>query len=180
MSEKEVKECFANALKDEKKGKKHKGLLIVRPDDKKAKEYLSKAKINLELCQLFKQKGFDYKIPEEWFYTFYYCALAISARFGVESRNQRCTAAFIRYLKESGLIEYDDEFIDRITVYTSKEEKSDVDEREGARYGSSVKSADIEAKYNHMNEICKKAISECEEIVFSAKEQKLPKEIRPK
>jgi len=34
---------------------------------------------------------------------------------------------------------YDDEFIERITVYRDKEEKSDVDERETARYGSSIK-----------------------------------------
>lgn len=31
-----VKDCFANAQKDEKKGKKHKGLLVVKPDQKTA------------------------------------------------------------------------------------------------------------------------------------------------
>ena len=33
-------------------------------DDKKAEEYVNKAKINLGLCELYKIKGFDYKIPE--------------------------------------------------------------------------------------------------------------------
>ncbi|MFH1209709.1 MAG: hypothetical protein V1663_02895 [archaeon] len=84
---KEVKECFMNALKDEKKGKKHKGLLIVKQDINKAKEYLNKAKKNLELCDLYRKEGYDYKIPEEWFYTLYYCALAIISRFGIESRS---------------------------------------------------------------------------------------------
>jgi len=59
-----IKECFESAVKDEKKGKKHKGLLLVKQDDKKAEEYVNKAKINLGLCELYKIKGFDYKIPE--------------------------------------------------------------------------------------------------------------------
>ena len=90
----------------------------------------------------------------------YYCALAILAKFGVESRSQRCTAAFLRYAKDNGLIGYDDEFIDRITVYSAKEEKSDVDERETARYGSSISNEEVEAKYDYMADICKKAISQ--------------------
>src|SRR3989344_2039298 len=174
---KEVRDCFVNALKDEKKGQKHKGLLVIRPDDKIAKEYISKAKINLHLCDLYREQGFDYKIPEEWFYTLYYCALAILSKFGIESRSQKCTAIFLRYAKDNGSIDYDDEFIDRITVYRSKDEKSDVDERENARYGSAVQSKEIEIKYEYMTDLCKKAISQSEEIVFSDKEFKVPKEM---
>lgn len=177
MKPKEVRDCFASAMKDEKKGKKHKGLLITQPDGKKAEEYLAKAKVNLELCDFYKEKGWDYKIPEEWFYTLYYCALAILSKFGIESRSQKCTAAFLRFAKDNGLIEYDDEFIDRITVYSAKEEVSDVDEREAARYGSSIKSKEVASKYEHMTNICRKAISQCEEIVFSDKEFKVPKEL---
>ncbi|MBU1136011.1 MAG: hypothetical protein KJ559_00685 [Nanoarchaeota archaeon] len=175
---KEVRKCFENAIKDEKKGKKHKGLFIIQPDNKRAQEYLDKAKMNLELCDFYKEKGFDYKIPEEWFYTLYYCALAILSRFGIESRSQKCTANFLRYIKEKGLIEYDNEFIDRITVYSSKEEKSDVDERETARYSSAMKSEEISSKYEYMTNICKMAISQCEEIVFSDKKFKIPEELR--
>jgi len=175
MTAKEVRDCFVNAINDEKKGKKHKGLLIISPDDKKAREYLAKAKMNLEFCDFYRKKGFDYKIPEEWFYTLYYCALAILSKFGIESRSQKCTAAFLRYAKDNNLIVYDDEFIDRITVYRDKEEKSDVDERENARYGPSIKSKEVASKYNYMEAICKKAISQCEEIVFSDKEFKVPK-----
>ena len=32
--DKEVKDCFKNAIKDENKGKKHKGLLLTKRDDK--------------------------------------------------------------------------------------------------------------------------------------------------
>ncbi|MBI2147587.1 hypothetical protein HYU19_03850 [Candidatus Woesearchaeota archaeon] len=35
-----VDECFSIAKKDEEKGKKHKGLLFVGGDDKKAEEYV--------------------------------------------------------------------------------------------------------------------------------------------
>ena len=172
-----LKECFSNAKRDEDKGKKHKGLLFVGIDNKKAEEYIKKAKKNLEICVLYKEMRIDYKIPEEWFYTLYYCGLAILTKFGVESRSQRCTALFLKAVKEKKLIEYDDQFIDRITVYSDKEEKSDVDEREKARYSSSVKSEEVMQKYDLITNICKKAINQAEEIVFSQKQYKVPKEL---
>ena len=100
---KEVRDCFILAAKDEKKGKKHKGLLIGKSDNKAAEGYITKAKVNLQLCDVYKQKGFDYKIPEEWYYTIYYCALAILSKFGIESRSQKCTASFLRYAKDNEL-----------------------------------------------------------------------------
>ena len=172
-----VRDCFLSAKKDEEKGKKHKGLIVVGKDDKKAEEYLEKAKTNLRTCELYKERRLDYKIPEEWFYTLYYCALAILAKFGVESRSQKCTALFLRYAKEKGMIVYGDEFIDRITVHSSKEEESDVDERESARYGSSVHSEEIMQKYDMMMDVCKRCISQCEEIIFSNKQFEVPKEV---
>ena len=174
---KRLRECFRNALNDEKKGRKHKGLLIVGKDDKTAEEYIKKAKLNLELCDFYKEKRFDYKIPEEWFYTLYYCALAILSKFGVESRNQRCTASFLRYVKDKGIINYGDEFINRIMVYTDKEKASDVDNREKARYSSSIMGKEIEVKYERMISLCKEAISQAEEIVFSDKKFEIPKEL---
>jgi len=174
-----VKDCFSTALKDEKKGKKHKGLLFIGEDEPKAQAYIKKAKANLEICELYKEKGFDYKIPEEWFYTLYYCALAILAKCGIESRSQKCTALFLRHIKEKGLIEYDDEFIDRITVYSDKEETSDVDEREKARYSSSVKSEEILHKYEFMMHLCRKCINQCEMIVFSDTKIEVQKEFIP-
>src|SRR3989338_6756086 len=109
--EKSLRECFKAALRDEKKGWKHKGLLLVKSDNKAAQEYVQKAKMELELCEIYKQKGIDYKIPEEWFYALYYCALAILSKFGIETRSQRYTALFLRYIKSKGLIGYDNEFI---------------------------------------------------------------------
>jgi uncharacterized protein (UPF0332 family) len=170
----EVKDCFKNARKDENKGKKHKGLLFIGKDDEKAKEYILKAKKNLELCIFLKEGSYDYKIPEEWFYTLYYCALAILSKFGIETRSQKCTAYFIRYVKNKGLIYFDDDFIDRITVYKDKEERSDVDERENSRYSTSIKIEEVSQKFDYMNDLCKKAISQAEDIVFSKNDYKIP------
>jgi uncharacterized protein (UPF0332 family) len=177
MADNEIKDCFENAIKDEEKGKKHKGLLIGKVNEKMAKSYLAKAKLNIQLCELYKKNGFDYMIPEAWYYTLYYCALAILLKFGITSRNQRCTASFLRYAKDNKLIDYESEFIDRITVHRDKEEKSDVDKREEARYGPLIRIEDVPLQYDSMNSICKKAIEQCEEIVFSNKEFKVPKEL---
>ncbi|MFH0875436.1 MAG: hypothetical protein V1859_05845 [archaeon] len=76
----EVTDCFKNAKSEEKKGKKHKGLLIIGTNEKAAEDYLRKARKNLELCDIYKNTGHDYKIPEEWFYTLYYCALSILSK----------------------------------------------------------------------------------------------------
>lgn len=172
-----VFECFSIAKKEEEKGKKHKGLLFVGRDNQKAEEYVQKAKVNLGLCELYKKQRMDYKIPEEWFYSQYYCALAILAKFGVESRSQKCTALFLRYVKDNGLIDYDDEFIERIMVYKEKEEETDVDEREKARYGSSVQSEEIIGKYYFMMDVCRRCISACEELVFSEKKLEVSGEL---
>jgi uncharacterized protein (UPF0332 family) len=172
-----VKDCFTNARKDEEKGKKHKGLLIAAPNHGKALEYIGKAKENLEWCERYRTEGADYKLPEEWFYTMYYCALAVLSEFGIESRSQKCTALFLRYAKDATLITLDDDFIDRITVHSEKEKKTDVDEREEARYGPAVKDSEVAAKYAFMMERCKTCIAQTEELVFSKKEFKIPQEL---
>lgn len=169
--------CFTSSERDEKRGMKHKGLLKVKPDDKNAQGYIQKAKMELELCEIYREKGIDYKIAEEWFYVLYYCALAILAKFGVETRSQRYTALFLRYVKGNGLIEYEDDFIRRITVYREKGEKSDVDEREASRYSSSITNESVKARYGEMTDICKKAIFQAEEIVFSRRDFKVPEEL---
>jgi uncharacterized protein (UPF0332 family) len=180
MTKEKVIECFATAEKDEQKGRKHKGLLFTKKNQEEAKEFIIKAKTNLELCQVYKDKGFEYKIPEEWFYTLYYCALAILSMFGIESRSQRCTALFLKHVKDKGIIEYDNEFIERIQVYTQKDELSNVDEREKGRYSSLIHMKEVLQDYNEMTALCKRAISQSEEIVFSGKSFDAPKELLEK
>lgn len=172
-----LNDCFVTAKKLDDKGKKHKGLLLVRKDQKMSEAYLEKAKVNLMLCPDFKKKRIDYMIEEAWYYTLYYCALAILSKFAIQTRSQRCTALFLRYVKEKGLIVLSDDFIDQITVHGDKEETSAVDEREEARYGASVQSEETMQKYDYMMDVCKKYISETEEIVYSDKDFVVPKEL---
>jgi hypothetical protein len=175
--EKQLRECFRIAEKDEKEGLKHKGLLARKFIKEEALGFIEKAKRELELCDFYKEKGLDYKLPEEWFYILYYCALVILSKFGVETRSQRYTALFLTYVKEKGLINYDDELIERITVHKKKGEESDVDKREKARYSYEIKDEKIEEQYEKMMLICKNAISQADEILYSNKEFKVPKEL---
>lgn len=62
-------------------------------------------------------------------------------------------------------------------VYREKEEKSDVDEREKARYSSSIQIKEVMQNYDKMMEVCKEAISQCEDIVFSEIQLKVPEEL---
>ena len=77
-------------------------------------------------------------------------------------------------------INYDDEFIQRITVHKEKEEKSDVDKREDARYSSSIEISEVDQNFDKMMGKCKEAISQCEEIVFSDKKFNIPEEFLEK
>jgi len=176
MDEK-LQECFKSAVNDEQKGKKHKGLLAVESSLEEAKNYLDKARDSLRFCNLYKKEKADYKIPEEWYYSLYYCALAILSKFGVETRSQRCTALFLKYIKEKGLINYDNEFIEKIIVHKEKDKKSSVDEREEARYSSKIRIEKVEEQYDKMMILCNEAISQAQDIVFSDKKFEVPKEL---
>ncbi len=175
--EKELRECFRAARKKEDKGIKHKSLLIVNPNKEEAKQYLDKAKQELILCEMYKTKGFDYKLPEEWFYTLYYCALSILSTIGVESRSQKYTALLLDYLESKNLIEYNKDFIQRIKVYSKKGEESEVDRREFARYSSATKIEEVEERYERMMNLCKEAIFQAESILYQKGKIEIPKEI---
>ena len=177
MMDEKIIECFKSASNDEKKGKKHKGLIVVKPSIEKAKDYLDKARDSLRFCDFYRKEGADYKIPEEWYYSLYYCALSILCKFGIETRSQRCTALFLRYVKQIGLIDYEDDFIDMITVYKEKSRTSTVDEREEARYSSKIKRKKVEEQYEDMMKLCNQAISQTLDIVLSEKELIIPDEL---
>jgi len=175
--EKKLKECFKTAKKQEEKGIKHKGLLLTQSDKEESKKYIEKAKQGLKLCKLYKNGGFDYKLPEEWFYTLYYCGLAILSKIGVESRSQKYTALLLEYLRSKNLLDYDKKFIQMIKVYSKKEEGSEVDKREFARYSSAVKIKQVKERYDSMTNNCKQAISQAEEVIYSKEKIIIPKEL---
>ncbi|MBU4069892.1 MAG: hypothetical protein KJ646_02830 [Nanoarchaeota archaeon] len=175
--ETELKECFKTAKKQEEKGIKHKGLLIIQSDKEESKKYIEKAKQELKLCELYKNKGFDYKLPEEWFYILYYCGLAILSKIGIESRSQKYTALLLEYLKSKDLLNYDEKFIQMIKVSSKKEEESEVDKREFARYSSAIKIEQVKERYEDMTKNCKQAVSQAEEVIYSKEKIIIPKEL---
>ena len=84
---------------------------------------------------------------------------------------------FLEYARQKDLIDYDEDFIRRITVYSKKGEESDVDKREEARYSSAIKIESVEERYDEVNNLCKRAISQAGDIVFSKLSFVIPKEI---
>ncbi|MEK6928302.1 MAG: hypothetical protein AABX11_07760 [Nanoarchaeota archaeon] len=174
---KKLRECFQRAKRDEKEEIKHKGLLMKNPNIEESKKYIQKAKESLDFCEICKQRGYEYKIPEEWFYTLYYCALAILSKIGIETRSQKYTSLILQYFKNKNLIDYEQEFISRIRVYTKKGEESEVDEREEARYSSAIKIEKVNTRYKEMTLLCKRAIEQSEEIIYSNKTIEFPKEL---
>ena len=84
---------------------------------------------------------------------------------------------FLEYLQSKGVINYGEEFIESITVHKEKGKESEVDRREEARYGSSIKMEKVAERYDEMMELCKRAISQAEEIVYSDNKYEVPKEL---
>ena len=68
-------------------------------------------------------------------------------------------------------------FIEHITVHKEKTETSYVDEREHARYSSTIHIEEIKAQYPLMTSTCKNAIDECEAIVYSNRKFIVPQEL---
>ena len=62
-------------------------------------------------------------------------------------------------------------------VYKEKDKKTSVDEREEARYSPNFKFVEVSEQYNKMMDLCKEAISQCEEIIFEEKQLKIPNEL---
>ena len=101
------------------------------------------------------------------FYTIYHCFLAIGLKFGYESRNQECTVALIKSLKEEGKIEIDDKFIKSLDITDEQErqESSVTEKRESYTYGATV-SADNAEEIQKGVELCKECLDQTREIVF--------------
>ena len=97
--------CLRKAEEELAGGRNHRGLVRTRPDRGLAASHLTKAEHNLRVFLDNRRLGHDDWAIIIGFYTMYHCCLAVSALFGYESRNQKCTLALIRSLIEEGRIE---------------------------------------------------------------------------
>lgn len=158
--------CLKKAQEELNQGKVHRGLVIINPNIEEARKHINKAKRNLDAIEAFAKIGYSDWSMSAVFYCIYHCFLAIASKFGYESRNQECTIALIKNLKEENKIRIDDKFIE--SLETSKEserhESSIIEKREFYTYGTStaVKKAELDESI----QICKDCLDQTREIIF--------------
>ncbi len=162
-----VKWCFDKAEKELKYGRKHRGLIRVKPDIEEAKKYIMKSEHNISAIDYFNKGGFSDWSMSVVFYSIYHCFLAILSKFGYESRNQECTIALIKNLKEERKIDFDDRFIESLESYREYErhESNIIEKREYYTYGTSVSVEDKE-EIKKSIKLCKDCLNQTKKIVF--------------
>lgn len=113
----------------------------------------------------FNEIGFSDWSMSAGFYCIYHCFLAITAKFGYESRNQTCTISLMRFLNKNNQINLDEKFI-KLLEYEEMNEMggSVIDLREDYTYGVRVSIKD-ETKLNELKKICKDLIDITKGIV---------------
>ncbi|MEK6811708.1 MAG: hypothetical protein AABX96_04320, partial [Nanoarchaeota archaeon] len=96
----------------------------------------------------------------------YHCFLAISSKFGYESKNQTCTISLIQYLQEQGKISIKDEIIEFMKYEENQKnyENSVIELRENYTYGVDLTVKDEEL--NKIEKLCLEFIETTKEIVF--------------
>ena len=118
--------CLDKAKKELKAEHKHRGLLQVAPDEKRAREHLAKAEHNLQATFYLYEGGYTDWCSSSLFYTIYHCFLAILIKFGYESGNQECTFALIENLIEEKKIRFDINNLKELIKLTTNLIESDV------------------------------------------------------
>ena len=159
---KEIKEC-----KTLGKHLKHRGLLEINADVKKAKDHINKSEHNLKAVRKFNQVGFSDWSITAGFYSIYHCFLAIAVKFGYESRNQTCTIALIEHLNEQGKINVPQKFIDMIKYEEAEErhESTIIEMREEYTYGIETSVKDSE-EIDLLVKNCQDMIDLTKQIVY--------------
>ena len=168
-----VKWCIAKAEREIEESKKlgkspkHKGILKIKPNIEEAKRHIAKAEHDLKAVTRFKEIGFSDWSIAAGFYSIYHCFLAITSRFGYESKNQTCTVALIEWLKEEGKVNIDSKFIDMLKQADIGEipESKIIEMREEYTYGTKISFED-EAKINKIKADCREIIDKTKDMVY--------------
>lgn len=164
--ENKVDWCLKKAEKELKEGKKHRGLIKIEPNKEEAEKHITKAKHNLSALEYFNKGGFSDWSMSAVFYCIYQCFLAIALKFGYESRNQECTIALIKHLKEQKKIEIEDRFIEALESKDEKErhETTIIEKRELYTYGTTVSAKKEEIQESI--QLCKDCLDQTRDIIF--------------
>ncbi|HRZ86049.1 MAG TPA: HEPN domain-containing protein [Candidatus Paceibacterota bacterium] len=172
QSENKVNWCLKKAEKELNEGSKHRGLVKSSEDLKRAREHIAKAEHNLNAISYFNKGGFSDWSMSAVFYCIYHCFLAVAANFGYESRNQECTIALIRFLKEQNKINLDDKFISILENYdeTERHETSVIESREFYTYGIRI-SVDDKKEIEQKIILCKDCLDQTKQIIFGGRNE---------
>lgn len=161
-----VEWCLKKAERELKESGKHRGLVKIKPDLRKAEEYIGKAEHYLKATEYLKEGNFSDISASTVFYSMYHCLLAIASKFGYESGNQECTFALIYSLIEDGQIDFDKELLNKIASLEVKEvtnEKTSTEIREEYQYGTELSIRDD--LYVKILELAKEVISKTKFIL---------------
>lgn len=133
-----VKWCINKAKKE---GEKHRGLRKVEPSTKNASGHIEKAQHYLNATIYLKKGDYSDVAVTQAFYAMYHCLLAILAKFGYESRNQKCTFACAEYLIDQGKIDLHRQWLRKIASCDGKnaQEEDVITLREEFQYGRETK-----------------------------------------
>lgn len=159
-----VEWCLRKAEKEIKEGKIHRGLIIITPNIKKAKDHIKKAEHYLSATDYLKKGNFSDISASTVFYSMYQCLLAIAIKQGYESRNQECTFALIYSLIEENKIDFKKEILNKVySINTEDKDNTAVEVREHYQYGVDITLK--EALYKEMYNLAKEIIEKTKEIV---------------
>ena len=164
--------CLNKAAKELQEGKKHRGLLQVKPNLEKATLHLEKAEHNFKAISYFNSGGYSDWSVSAAFYTLYHCFLAILAKHGYESRNQECTISVIQQLREQNKILLEQKFLEALQSHAEVKEKHEhtvIELREDYQYGVR-KEIEGKEKILQLTSICKEMIEKTKEEVYIEKE----------
>src|SRR3989338_4809817 len=165
QAENKVQWCLAKAEKELKEGKKHRGLIKIKPNLSLAKAHIRKAEHYYGATEYLKKGDFSDISASTVFYAMYHCLLAIAAKFGYESRNQECTFALINSLIEDKKIDFDKKLLDKISSFDDEKskEQTTVKVREQYQYGTRLSLTDN--LYDEQLYLAKKIIEKTKELV---------------
>jgi len=133
--ENKIEWCLKKAEKEILIDGKHRGLVVVRPDNLRAQHHIDKAEHDLAASSYLHIGNFSDISASTLFYSIYHCLLAIALKFGYESRNQECTFALIARLIADKKIDFDLQMLNKLASFDNAQEKTIIQLREKYQYG---------------------------------------------
>jgi len=159
--------CLEKAKKELQKSRKHRGLVKIKANLEEAKNHIKKAEHDLAAIGYFNEGGFSDWSMSAAFYSIYYCFLAITEKFGYESKNQECTIALIKWLKEDKKMDIDDIFIEALENFDEQERQTSniIGKRELYTYGTTLSVEDKE-EITKSIQLCRECIMQTTKILY--------------